>query len=708
MNWPGLLLLATAVAGAGNLRGTMAMQEPVPPVARKIPHELPGPDGPRIDEYYWMRERENPEVIAWLTAENAYTDAVLTPQKALRERLADELRQRIPQDDESVPWPDRGWLWYRRTENGRQYPIWLRRRMSVPDAIPETVVDVNRLAEGHGFCSLSNLAIAPNGNLVAWAVDLVGRRKYTIQFRDLATGQMLADQIVEVTPDMTWSEDGSTLFYVRQDPETLRSYQVFAHRVGTDAATDRLVYEEADEEFSVGLRKSRSRKFIFIESDQTLSTEARILDAHQPDAAPVVFLPRSEDHEYHVDHLGDRFVIRTNRDAPNFRLMTASGPGTPESDWQELLPHDPERLTESFELFDRWLVVEQWENGLTRIRFRRWGDQELRTLDLGEPCYEAGLSVTPDPSTDRVRMIFSSLRTPDSTFEVDLGTLERTVLKTERIGGGFDRNNYVTERLWAPAADGTLVPVSLLRRSTTPVDASAPCLLYAYGSYGASMSAGFDAAVLSLVDRGFVYAIAHIRGGQEMGRHWYEDGKLLRKKNTFTDFIDSARFLVAQKFADPRRLYASGGSAGGLLMGAVANMAPDLFHGIIAEVPFVDVVTTMQDPTIPLTTSEYDEWGNPADPEYFRYMLSYSPYDNVMARDYPNMLVTTGLHDSQVQYWEPAKWVARLRERKTDRNLLLLRTEMEAGHGGASGRYDQYAEIALQQAFLLRLAGIAQ
>lgn len=690
------------------LAPALATQDLLPPVAPQRPFELVTHGHTRIDEYYWMRERENPEVISWLTAENAYTQAQMEPTLPLQKKLADELRNRIPQDDDSLPRPLRGYDWFERTRDGLQYPVFIRRKSGDPDAAEEVVVDVNQLAEGHGFCSVGGFAVATSGNLVAWAVDRVGRRKYTIEFRDMATGRMLADRIPDTTGNLVWAEDNQTLFYCRQDPGTLRSDRVFAHRLGTAPETDRLVYTELDEEFSVGVGKSRSRQFILIQSVQTLSTETRLVNAYHPELEPEVFLPREENHEYDIDHLGGRFVIRSNWEAANFRLLECPSAGLEKSAWRELVPHSPGALIEGFELFDNWLVLQLLEKGLTRIRFREWNADSFRDLDFGEPCYEAGLAVTEQTDTSRLRFDFSSLRTPDSTFEFDLATGTKTLLKADRILGGFDRENYVSERLWATAGDGTQVPVSLVRHVRTPVDGTAPCLLYGYGSYGSSESAGFDPSILNLLDRGFVYAIAHIRGGSEMGRHWYEDGKLMKKKNTFTDFIDCGRFLIERKYADPKRLYANGGSAGGLLMGAVANMAPDLWHGIIAEVAFVDVVTTGLDASIPLTTSEYDEWGDPNQREYYDYMLSYSPYDNVEAKNYPNLLVTTGLHDSQVQYWEPAKWVARLRDRKTDRNLLLLHTEMEAGHGGASGRYDQYREAALRQAFLLRLAGISQ
>jgi oligopeptidase B len=683
---------------------------PVPPVADRRPQVLDAHGHQRVDDYYWMRDRENPEVIRWLEEENAYRISVMSATEDLQKKLADELRERIKQDDESAPYPERGYLWYSRTEDGQQYEKHFRRQLDshnlAAKAIEELVLDENQLAEGHEFCSVGDFQVGPSGQIVAWAVDFVGRRLYSIQFRDMATGEMLQDCIAETTGNMVFAEDREHLFYTRQDPETLRSDRVYCHRLGTDPQEDRLVYQEQDEQFSVYVAPTKSKKYIQIISSQTLSTECRLIDSEQPQNEPILFLPRERQHEYSLDHLNGLFVIRTNWQAANFRLMETELPGKGKESWKELVPHDPDVFLEGFELLDNWLVIEERANGLTRIRYREKDQKDFRTLDFGEPCYSAGLAATVLSETDLIRYSFSSLRTPPAIIDFNLRTGDKTIVKQEEVLGGFDSQHYVTDRLWAPARDGTLIPVAVIRHCDTPVDSSAPLLVYAYGSYGYSMEDAFSPLIFNLVNRGFVYAIAHIRGGQEMGRWWYEEGKLLKKTNTFTDFIDCTKHLVAEKFGDPSRVYARGGSAGGLLMGAVANMAPELYHGMIADVPFVDVVTTMLDDTIPLTTSEYDEWGNPNEKEFYDYMLSYSPYDNVQAKAYPHMLITTGLHDSQVQYWEPAKWVARLRERKTDDHLLLLYTEMHAGHGGASGRYDRYREIALRHAFLLMLAGV--
>lgn len=705
---PAIFLLVTAMQSSQ--ANDSNISKIAPPKAAVQPHQLKMHDHERIDNYYWLRERDNPSVIQWLESENAYRTSIMKDTEALQDKLVTELRDRIKQDDQSAAYPERGYLWFWRTLDGKQYEVHFRRKLDSTGTKEigdeELVLDENQLAEGHEFCSVAGLEVSPSGQIVAWPVDFVGRRMYTIQFRDMASGEMLKEEIPDTTGNLVFAEDNLHLFYTRQDPETLRSDRVFCHRLGTDPANDRLVYTEEDEQFSVHVAATKSHRFIQIVSSQTLSTECRLIDSLRPEQPPVLFLARERNHEYSLDHLGDRFVIRSNWKSPNFCLMETQLLGGGKADWKPLLPHDSKVYLENFELLDDWLVVEERAEGLTRIRYRRWNSPDFQSIDFGQACYAAGLAATNIANTNLLRYSFSSPRTPPSIIDIDLRNGQTSIVKQEEVLGGFDENNYVTERIMATAQDGTLVPIAVLRHRKTPVDGTAPCLVYAYGSYGISMEDGFSPLILNLTDRGFIYAVAHIRGGQEMGRNWYEEGKLLKKKNTFTDFIDCTRHLVKQKYADPGRVYARGGSAGGLLMGAIVNMAPELYHGIIADVPFVDVVTTMLDDSIPLTTSEYDEWGNPNDPQYYRYMLSYSPYDNVERKAYPNMLITTGLHDSQVQYWEPAKWVAKLRELKTDNNLLLLYTEMHAGHGGASGRYDRYKEIAMRQAFLLKLAGI--
>ncbi len=690
-----------------------------PPTAEPRPHELEIHGDVRVDEYYWLRERDDPEVIAYLEAENAYLDGVMAHTEELQETLFEEIRGRIVEDDSSVPYRDGDYWYYTRHEEGKQYGIHCRRPAdgdvfggaAGPDA-EEILVDVNEIAEGREYTAV-RLAVSPDHRVLAYAVDDVGRRFYTVRFKDLVTGETLPDEIPDVTANMAWAADSATLFYVRQDPDTLRSYQVLRRRLGSGTAEE-LVHEEPDETFSVFLQRSQSRKYLMATSSHTLRTEVRILRADDPDGDFAVFEPRGERHEYGVDHLGDRFWVRTNDGAPNFRLMSTSEGETGSGAWREEIPHRDDVLLEGFELFDRFLVLAERRDGLRRLRIEgqlrlegAGGDEiESHDLDFGEPTWSAGLGVNPDPASGTLRYVYQSLTTPRSVFDYDPVTREKTLRKQEQVLGGFASGDYRAERLQAVASDGARVPVSLVYRpDLRPADGGSPVLLYGYGSYGASMDAGFSAQRLSLLDRGFVYAIAHIRGGEEMGRSWYEDGKLLNKKNTFTDFIAAAEHLAAEGYADPDRLYAMGGSAGGLLMGAVFNMRPDLWDGIVARVPFVDVVTTMLDASIPLTTFEWDEWGDPRQREFYDYMLSYSPYDNVEAKDYPHLLVTTGLHDSQVQYWEPAKWVARLRAKKTDDNLLLLKTNMSAGHGGASGRYDRYRETALVHAFLLDLAG---
>jgi oligopeptidase B len=682
-----------------------------PPRAAKEPHVLKTHGHERIDDYFWMRERDNPEVIRWLEAENKYRESVMAETLPLQERLTNELRDRIKQDDESAKYPDRGYLWYSRTKDGQQYAIHYRQKLALDKVTgvgeEELVLDENELAKGHEFCEVGDLQVATNGQYVAWPADFVGRRMFNIQIRDMSTGKMLPETIPDTTGNMFFAEDNKHLFYTRQDPDTLRFDRLFCHELGTSHEEDRQIYFEEDEEFNLFLLPTKSRRFIQCVSMQTLSTEVRLIDAHNPKASPILFLPREPEHEYSLDHLGDRFVVLTNWRAKNNRLMQSTKISTnSKSDWKEIVPHDPNGLLENVELFDDWLVLAQRTEGLTKYRYRRNNESQWRTIDFGEPCYATVLAATTESNTDRLRFTFSSFKTPSSVIDYAMGDGTKTVVKQDTVLGGFNSNNYVTERVWANAADGTKIPISLIRHANTKVDGTAPLLLYAYGSYGISMEDEFIASSLSLVNRGFVYAIAHIRGGQEMGRYWYDSGKLLHKKNTFTDFIDCTKHLVDQKYADRKRVFAQGGSAGGLLMGAVNNMAPQLYRGIIAEVPFLDVVTTMLDDTIPLTTSEYDEWGDPNEKTYFDYMLSYSPYDNVQRKAYPNILVVTGFHDSQVQYWEPAKWVAKLRDYKTDQNYILLDVEMHAGHGGSSGRYDRYKEIAKMQSFLLMLSGI--
>ena len=675
-----------------------------PPVAEKIKKELTIHGDTRVDNYYWLNERENPKVLEYLKAENEYKEAVMKHTEALQEKLYNEIVGRIKQTDMSVPYKTEGYYYYTRYEEGKEYPVYCRKKDSV-NAEEEILLNVNEMAEGYDFYNVAGFSVSSNNNLIAFGVDTVSRRKYTIYFKNLKTGEILSDQIPNTTGRAAWANDNKTVFYSLKD-ETLRSFQILKHVLGSDASDDKEVYQEADPTFSTYVYKSKSKKFLFIGSNSTLSTEYRFLDANRPDGEFKIIQPREKDLEYDVAHFKDKFYIRTNYKAKNFQLMETHIDKTSKENWTEVIPHREDVLLQGFEIFNNFLVVSERKDGLIHLRIIKWGDKIEHYLDFGEETYSAHISNNPEFDTDLLRYRYSSLTTPGSTFDYDMNTREKELLKQQEVLGDFDPNNYHAERLYATAKDGTRVPISLVYRKGLEKNGDNPLLLYGYGSYGASMNASFSSVRLSLLDRGFVYAIAHIRGGQEMGRYWYEEGKLLKKKNTFTDFITCAEHLVAEEITNTEKLFAMGGSAGGLLMGAVVNMRPDLFKGIITGVPWVDVITTMLDPSIPLTTSEYDEWGNPNDKEYYDYMLSYSPYDNVEAKDYPAMLVTTGLHDSQVQYFEPAKWVAKFRALKTDDNILLLHTNMEAGHGGVSGRFRRYKETALEYAFMLDLIGI--
>jgi len=674
---------------------------PVAPSAEKRPQELELHGDVRVDDYYWLRERTNPEVLAYLEAENAYTSSMMAETETFQEELFQELKNRIDPDESTVPALDDGYYYYKRYEGDLEYPIHCRKQGSV-EAPEEIMIDVNQIAEGHDFCSVRGISVSPDARLMSWALDTVGRRKYTIQFKDLETGEALPDVIPEVTGRLAWANDNRTVFYTKQDEETLRSYQVYRHVLGTNPAEDVLVYEETDPTYSVWLWKTRSDRYIVVHSEQTLASEVRFLDADRPQGEFRVIAPRERGVEYSADHVGNRFIIRTNLEAENFRLMAAPVTRPGRANWREIIPVRDDVFLQDAEVFRNFMVVTERSGGLSRLRVIPWGGGEELEVEFDDPAYVTWVDENHDFDTRVLRYGYSSPNTPETIYDLDLATRERSLMKQEKIRGGFDPANYTVERVMAPVRDGVEVPISLVYQTGIERDGSNPTLLHAYGSYGSSSEARFRSAEVSLLDRGFIFAVAHIRGGQEMGRWWYEDGKLLKKKNTFTDFIDCGQFLVDQGYTTPEKLFARGGSAGGLLMGAVANMAPELFAGIIAHVPFVDVVTTMLDDDIPLTTGEFDEWGNPEDREYYDYMLSYSPYDNVEAKSYPAMLVTTALEDSQVQYFEPAKWVAKLRTVKTDSNPLLLKTEMAAaGHGGVSGRYKQYRETALEYAFML-------
>jgi oligopeptidase B len=674
-------------------------------MVKKIPTRLETHGHVRVDDYYWLRERDNPEVIRYLTEENEFAAKTMAHTEAFEKKLFEEIKSRIKQTDLSVPYKRDDYFYYTRFEEGKEYPIYCRKHGSL-DSAEQVMLDGNILAQGHEFFSIGGSAVSSGQDLLAYAIDTQGRRIHTTYVKNLATGDLLPDVIANVTENIAWGNDNRTLFYGKQDQTTLRQHQIWRHIVGTDPASDQLIYQEEDETFSVYTFKTKSKKYLILVSAQTITHEYRYLDADAPLGEFKIFLPRVRGHEYQIDHIDDRFIIRTNDQAKNFRLMTTPVNQPEREHWRELMPHRFDVYLGDFDLFKDYLVLEERARGLTQIRVVPWSGSGAHYLEFGEPAYRAELGANMEMDTNIVRFGYTSMKTPQSIYDYNMETRERTLLKQEEVLGGFNPDNYVTDRLYAPATDGTEIPISLLYRKGLKKDGMNPTLLYGYGSYGASIDAAFASPRLSLVDRGFIFAIAHIRGGQELGRQWYDDGKLLKKKNTFTDFIACAEYLIQRSFTRPDKLFAMGRSAGGLLMGAVSNLRPDLFKGIVAEVPFVDVVTTMLDASIPLTTGEYDEWGDPNKQEFYDYMLSYSPYDHVERKNYPAMLITGGLHDSQVQYWEPAKWVAKLREFKTDNNSVLLKTNMEAGHGGASGRFRRHQETAFSYVFLLDLAGI--
>lgn len=675
-----------------------------PPKAKQIPKELTIHGHTRIDKYFWLRERDNPEVIAYLQAENDYKDAVLKHTQKLQEKLYKEIIGRFKQTDMSVPYKDNGYYYYTRYEEGQEHPIYCRKRGSL-EAPEEIMLNVNEMAKGHDFYQVVGLSVSDDNKFLAFGVDTVSRRKYTVHFKNLETNEILPDALPNTSGGAAWASDNKTVFYAIKD-STLRPFKIMRHILGTDPAEDTEVFHEKDSTFNTYVYRSKSKKYILINSTSTLSTEYRYLEANDPTGHFKIFNPRERDHEYSIEHFEDKFYIVTNWDAKNFRLMETPIDHTDKKYWREVISHRDDVLLEDIEVFKNYLAIGERKNGLRQIRIIDQTNGTEHYLDFGEPAYTAYASINPEFDTELLRYGYTSLTTPNSTYDYNMRTREKTLLKQEEVLGGFNPKNYKTERLYATAKDSVKIPISLVYRVGLVKDGNNPLLLYGYGSYGASTDASFSSVRLSLLDRGFVYAIAHIRGGQEMGRQWYEDGKLLKKRNTFTDFIACAEYLIAEKFTNPEKLFAMGGSAGGLLIGAVVNMRPDLFKGAIAAVPWVDVVTTMLDESIPLTTNEFDEWGNPKQKEFYDYMLSYSPYDNVVAQNYPNMFVTTGLHDSQVQYWEPAKWVAKLRELKTDNNILVLHTDMKAGHGGKAGRFERHRLTAMEYAFMLDLLGI--
>ncbi|UOK42028.1 MULTISPECIES: S9 family peptidase [Flavobacterium] len=677
------------------------------PLATVKPKQLEKHGHIRTDDYYWLNERENPEVIDYLNKENDYYNKMTEHTKQFQADLFEEMKSRIKEDDSSVPYLYNGYYYITRFEKGKDYPIYARKKGSL-DANEEIMFDCNEMAKGFAYFQLSGLSVSEDNKWCAFGVDTVSRREYTIQIKNLETDEILPVKLEKTTGGSTWAADNKTLFYTRKDLVTLRSDKIYKHKLGSEANEDQVVFYEKDDTFSTFIYKEKSKKYLVIGSSSTLTSEYQILRADNPDGKFEMFQKRTRGLEYSISHFDDSFYVVTNKDkATNFKLMKTPETSTSKDNWVDLIPHRKDTLLEGIDIFRDYLVVEERSNGLNKIRIMPWSGEGEYYLPFDIETYTAYTTTNVDFDTEILRYSYQSMATPPSVIDFNMRTKEKTIKKEQEVlGGKFDKNNYTEERIWATAKDGTKVPVSLVYRNGIKKDGENPLLLYAYGSYGSSMDPYFSSIRLSLLDRGFIYGIAHIRGGEDLGREWYDNGKLLKKKNTFTDFIDCSRYVIEQKYTSENHLYAEGGSAGGLLMGVVINEAPELYNGVIAQVPFVDVVTTMLDESIPLTTGEYDEWGNPNEKKYYDYMLSYSPYDNITKQKYPNMLVTTGLHDSQVQYWEPAKWVARLRVMKLGDSKLFLDTNMDTGHGGASGRFEAIKEVAKEYAFLLDLEGI--
>jgi oligopeptidase B len=676
-----------------------------PPRAARRPHTVASPHGDRTDPYYWLRddERRDSDVLAYLTAENDYHALHSTPAKALEDEIYAEIVGRLKQDDSTVPYRKNGWWYYTRFEPGQEHPIFARRAAAL-DAPEEIILNANVQSVGHDYYQIGELDVSPNGEWLAFCEDTVGRRQYTLRFKNLRSGEILEERIDDVETDLAWANDNCTLLYVEKDPETLLGLYVKKHKIGTDRSQDSLVFAQTDTTLYTGVSKSKSERFILLSMEGTLTSEWRYADADDPALAFTVFSPQEANHEYQIEHLGDRFIVRTNWQAENFRLMSVPiGQEHSRSAWQDVVGPRDDIFIEDFDVFARYIALSVRSGGLRKISIKPLGPPDAAEFYIAsdEPTYTTAIATNPELESETIRYAYSSLATPTTIYDFNMRTGEKTLLKRDPVLGGFDPSNYLTEFVFAPSRDGKRIPVSLIYRKGFVRNGTAPLLQYAYGSYGLSMDTWFSSSRFSLIDRGFVYAIAHIRGGQELGRAWYDGGRLFQKKNSFNDFIDVTRFLTAEGYADKNAVFAMGGSAGGLLMGAIANMSPEDYRGIVAQVPFVDVVTTMLDDSIPLTTNEYDEWGNPLDRAAYDYMLSYSPYDNVQAQGYPAMLITTGLWDSQVQYYEPAKWVAKLRALKTDDNLLLLHTDMDSGHGGKSGRFQRHRETAMEYAFIL-------
>ncbi|MDA3953846.1 MAG: S9 family peptidase [Bacteroidales bacterium] len=697
-----LIILSFTIISSCSNNSTM-----IPPDVKKIPKELTIHEKTRVDNYFWLNERENPEVIKYLEDENTYTKSVLKSTEKFQEDLFHEMKSRIKETDQSVPYEKNGYYYYTRYEEGKEYPIHCRKKGSL-ESEEEIMLNVNIMAKGYEYYRVSGLNVSPDNKLLAFGIDTVSRRKYTIHIKNLETNKVYVDEIPVTTGSVAWADDNKTFFYTKKNEETLRSEKIYRHILGEEFTADLEIHDEVDETFNTGVWRTKSDKYIIISSSSTLSDEYRFISVDDPMGEFKILQKRERGLEYSVSHFGDYFYIKTNLNATNFKLMRTQINKTSKENWEEVIPHRENVFLEGMELFKEFLVLEEREQGLTKIRLINWKTKDEHYISFDEDVYMTYISTNPNFNSGLLRFGYSSMTTPWSTFDYNMKTKERELKKQQEVIGDFDPANYETKRLWATADDGTKIPMSIVYRKGIKLDGNNPTLLYAYGSYGATMDPYFSSIRLSLLDRGFVYALAHIRGGQYLGRRWYEDGKLLNKKNTFTDFNDCAENLIELNYTNSDKLFAMGGSAGGLLMGAIVNMQPELYKGVIAAVPFVDVVTTMLDESIPLTTGEFDEWGNPKVKEYYDYMLSYSPYDQVKAHNYPAMLVTTGLHDSQVQYWEPAKWVAKLRDLKTDDNVLLLHTNMDAGHGGSSGRFEALKEYALEYAFMFQQLGITE
>lgn len=715
-----LLLFAAAMVSGCNLQKGSTIKknaaELAAPDASKKDSVLTIHGDSRIDPYFWMRltdeqkvaetpDTQTQNVLDYLNSENKYTEKVMKGTEKLQEKLYEEIVGRIKETDESLPYFKNGYWYYTRYEEGQEYPIYCRKKESL-DADEEIMLNVNALAEGHDYYAATGLEVSPDNTILAFGEDTLSRRVYHIRFKNLETGEFLDDKLDNTTGGGAWANDNQTFFYTTKNKVSLLSEKIYRHTLGDNPTTDKLVYAEKDPAFYLNVYKSKSDQYIIIGEQSTLANDYHILNANKPNGKFRQFTPREEVHEYSIDHFEDKFYIVTNWNAPNFRLMETSENATSKRNWKEVISHREDVLLNGIEVFQDYMVVSERSNALTLLKVINQNTGEEHYLDFDEEAYVAYISTNPEFDTNTLRFGYSSLTTPNSIYDYNMETREKELMKQQEVVGGHNPGDYVTERFFVEARDNVKVPVTVVYKKTVEKSPETPLLLYSYGSYGSSTDPRFNSSMLSLMDRGFIYALAHIRGGQEMGRQWYEDGKMFNKINTFTDFIDVAKHLEENGYSSAPHMYARGGSAGGLLMGAVVNMAPQQFNGVIAAVPFVDVVSTMLDETIPLTTNEFDEWGNPKNEDSYFYMLSYSPYDNVKEQEYPNMLVTTGLFDSQVQYWEPAKWVAKLRDKKTGNNVLLLKTNMKAGHGGASGRFERYKQTALEYAFLLDLEGM--